>query len=132
MENEGFCEQCSHCQLKQRLALRRGGIGLILNEIDRIIVIVADSYHISPVTLQSRLRTSHVAMARMIAMYLMRRLTSLSYPNIGIALKRDHSTVMHAYGLIDRRMRARPLFAKEIERLVELFEAQAHDGRMVA
>jgi chromosomal replication initiator protein len=42
-------------------------------------------------------RSSSVALARQIAMYLSRELTELSLPKIGLEFDRDHTTVMHAY-----------------------------------
>jgi chromosomal replication initiation ATPase DnaA len=48
-------------------------------------------------------RSQHVVPARQIAMYLIRKLGSYSFPRIGISFKRDHSTVIYACQKIARR-----------------------------
>lgn len=54
--------------------------------------------------LQSRSREQHVAFARQLAMYLCRKITGAPFENIGEHFNRDHSTVIHACQLIERRM----------------------------
>jgi chromosomal replication initiation ATPase DnaA len=54
--------------------------------------------------LQSRSREQRVAFARQLAMYLCRKITGAPFENIGEHFNRDHSTVIHAYQLIERRM----------------------------
>ena len=49
-------------------------------------------------------RTSSIALARQIAMYLCRDMTELSLPKIGAFFGRDHTTVMHAYRKISEMM----------------------------
>jgi chromosomal replication initiation ATPase DnaA len=54
--------------------------------------------------LMSKSRAQHTAFARQMAMYLCRRLTHQSFPQIGRYFDRDHATAIHAYRLIERRM----------------------------
>ncbi len=62
---------------------------------------VAESYNISPEMMQAKRKTAEVALARQIAMYLCRTLTSSSLKGIGAAFGgRDHSTVIHAHKTI--------------------------------
>jgi chromosomal replication initiator protein len=73
-------------------------------DIDIIQQHVAESFHIRLIDLRSKKRTQHLAFCRQVAMYLCRKLTSSSFPAIGAGFGRDHSTVIHAYNLIARRV----------------------------
>lgn len=72
--------------------------------IDAILRITTEFFHVTVEQLISRERTSHIVHARQMAMYAMRRLTPMSYPQIGEQFGgRDHSTVMHAHNSIHRK-----------------------------
>ena len=73
-------------------------------DIDRIQKTVSDFFHIRLADLKSKKRTQHIAFCRQVAMYLCRKLTDSSFPTIGEHFGRDHSTVIHAYNLIMRRV----------------------------
>jgi len=75
---------------------------------------------ISTEVLKSPVRTARVALARQMAMYLMREMTDLSLPRIGAQLGRDHSTVLHGLEKIDRLMNQNLSIRQEIERLREM------------
>ena len=53
-------------------------------------------YNIDEDTLRGTLKNKGTAEARQIAMYLIRKMTNLSLPDIGREFNRDHSTVIHA------------------------------------
>ena len=56
-------------------------------------------------------------------MYLCRRYTDASFPVIGDRFGgRDHSTVIHAAQVIERRLREDPTFRATVERLERLLE----------
>lgn len=62
-----------------------------------IIKVVADYYNISPDEIYGSSRQQAIAMARQIAMYIIREQTQLSLPKIGqLFSNRDHTTVMYA------------------------------------
>jgi len=65
---------------------------------------VCEAFHIRLTDLKSTKRTQHLAFCRQVAMYLCRKLTDCSFPVIGAGFGRDHSTVIHAYNLVARRM----------------------------
>ncbi len=66
-------------------------------EPEKIVTQVADYYKLSVEKLLGRDRTKDVAYSRQIAMYLLREVSKISFPQIGEALGgRDHSTVMSA------------------------------------
>ena len=81
----------------------------------------AREFRLNSGDLQSRSREQHVAFARQVAMYLCRKITGAPFENIGEHFNRDHSTVIHAYQLIECRMAreaAFRLFIMKLERRI--------------
>jgi chromosomal replication initiator protein len=78
---------------------------------------VSDFFHIRLADLKSKKRTQHIAFCRQVAMYLCRKLTGSSFPVIGEAFGRDHSTVIHAFNLIARRVASDSAFRLSIEKI---------------
>ena len=84
---------------------------------------VCDFFRIRPNDLRSKRRTRTVALPRQVAMYLCRRYTNASFPVIGDRFGgRDHSTVIHAHQVIERRVREDPAFRATVERLERLLD----------
>ena len=84
---------------------------------------VCDFFRIRPTDLRSKRRTRTIALPRQVAMYLCRRYTNASFPVIGDRFGgRDHSTVIHAAQVIERRLREDPTFRATVERLERLLE----------
>lgn len=97
-------------------------------DVEMIQKTVSDFFHIRLADLKSKKRTQHIAFCRQVAMYLCRKLTSSSFPVIGEAFGRDHSTVIHAFNLIQRRVTndsAFRLSIEKIERELKSFRANA-------
>jgi chromosomal replication initiator protein len=86
-------------------------------DIESIQRTVSDYFHIRLTELKSKKRTQHIAFCRQVAMYLCRKLTESSFPAIGEAFGRDHSTVIHAYNLIARRISNDSAFRFSIEKV---------------
>lgn len=86
-------------------------------DIEAIQRTVADFFHIKLADLKSKKRTQHIAFCRQVAMYLCRKLTDSSFPMIGEHFGRDHSTVIHAYNLISRRIGNDSAFRMSIEKI---------------
>jgi len=83
----GLVRQC----LQELFAVRRGQ-----PSIEDVLRIVTDHFDVKLSELQSRKRTQAIAFPRQIAMYLARRITSLSLEEIGGYFGgRDHSTVLY-------------------------------------
>ena len=61
-----------------------------------IISQVCKFYNVDDAVIRSTQKNKGVAEARQVAMYLIRKLTNLSLPDIGKEFNRDHSTVLHA------------------------------------
>lgn len=84
---------------------------------------VCEFFRIRPTDLRSKRRTRTIALPRQVAMYLCRRYTNASFPVIGDRFGgRDHSTVIHAAQVIERRLREDPTFRATVERLERLLE----------
>ena len=62
---------------------------------------VCKFYSIDEAVLRGTLKNKNTAEARQIAMYLIRKLTNLSFPDIGKEFNRDHSTVIYAIRKVD-------------------------------
>src|SRR5216683_713672 len=78
-------------------------------DIESIQRTVSDFFHIRLTELKSKKRTQHIAFCR--------QLTESSFPAIGEAFGRDHSTVIHAYNLIARRISNDSAFRFSIEKV---------------
>jgi len=86
-------------------------------DIEMIQKTVSDFFHIRLADLKSKKRTQHIAFCRQVAMYLCRKMTDSSFPAIGEAFGRDHSTVIHAHNLISRRTTNDSAFRFSIEKI---------------
>ncbi len=92
--------------------------------IDEIQRKVADYYAIKLSDLLSARRARDVARPRQVAMWLAKRLTPRSLPEIGRRFGgRDHTTVMHAVKRIDELRAADRELDGDVERLVKLLDA---------
>ncbi len=74
-------------------------------QISRIEQVVAERFNISVTDIRSSKRTRSVAMARAIAMYLARKHTAMSFPEIGKYLgNKNHSTVVLACQKVEQQL----------------------------
>jgi chromosomal replication initiator protein len=84
---------------------------------------VCDFFHIKPTEIRSKKRTRSVTLPRQVAMYLCRRYTEASFPVIGDRFGgRDHSTVIHAAQVIERRLHEDATFRATVERLEKMID----------
>ena len=91
--------------------------------VETIQKLVADHFNLRVTELKSKTNSQQVAFPRQIAMFLCKRMTTCSLPEIGKRFGgKHHSTVIHAIQKIEE-MRRRD---KEFERLVESFEQSLH------
>ena len=80
-----------------------------------VIEAVANSFQLAPADLKSRKRDKQTALARQVAMYLIRQETNCSLVQIGKELgDRDHSTVTHACEQIAGEIDANPYLRRKI------------------
>lgn len=104
-------ELLDHCdELARRLA---APIGALVEAIGRqtpalavapIAAAVGAAFGVTCDELVARRRDQHVALARQVAIYLIRELTGVSFARIGGYFGRDHSTAIHSHARIARRV----------------------------
>ncbi|MFA5480842.1 MAG: chromosomal replication initiator protein DnaA [Bacilli bacterium] len=72
----------------------------------KIINVVSDYYNLTPSQLTGKIRTNQIAMARHIAMYLIRSLLDVPLTKIGMAFGgKDHTTVMNAVEKVEKALK---------------------------
>ncbi len=85
---------------------------------EAILRAVAQEFNITVSELTGPRRTRRVSAPRQAAMYLLRELAQLSFPQIGELLGgRDHTTVMHGVTKVEKQMAADPTLREKMERV---------------
>ncbi len=93
-------------------------------DIDKIIAVVADYYSLTEGQLKSKVRTSQIALARQIAMYLARDMLSLPYQVIGRSFSKDHTTVLSNIQKIERNSAKDAGLRKALDQLRDRIKGQ--------
>ena len=84
---------------------------LIVNE-------VASYYKVSPKEIRSKKRNRSISVARQVAIFLLRDLTQMSFPEIGREMGgRDHSTAMYAFRSVEENRDSDAVLSRDIETL---------------
>jgi len=98
-----------------------------------IATLVCVDYRISENSFYSDRRAVKYALPRQVAYYITHHLTKLTYPQIGRAFNRDHTSVMHGVKKIDERAAVDSDFRYRVARLMDKVqypvcerEAQGH------
>ncbi len=93
--------------------------------IDDILQVVGRHYNVSRADLLSPRRARSIVLPRQVGMYLAKKLTPRSLPEIGKRFGgRDHSTVLHAVRKIDDLIKADERVSREVALLARLIEQQ--------
>ena len=71
-----------------------------------IISQVCKFYSVDEVKLRGTQKTKNISEARQMAMYLIRKLTNLSFPDIGKEFAKDHSTVMYNINKVEQALKS--------------------------
>ncbi|ACU52976.1 chromosomal replication initiator protein DnaA [Acidimicrobium ferrooxidans DSM 10331] len=83
-----------------------------------VIAATAALFNLTPEDITGASRKRPVAVARQIAMYVVRELTELSYPEIGRAFGgKDHTTVMHAVSRVQELMQESVEIYEQVDQL---------------
>jgi chromosomal replication initiator protein len=92
-------------------------------KIEDILKIVGRHYNVARSDLLSPRRSRSVVVPRQVGMYLAKKLTPRSLPEIGRRFGgRDHSTVLHAVRKIEEQLRSDERLAREVTLLIRLIE----------
>lgn len=94
-----------------------GGAEPIAKTADRIFEAVEKHYGVSKEDLVGPKRNKEIASPRHIAIFLIREITEMSFPNIAKLFNRDHATVMTSYNNMLARTQTDPMFASEMNEL---------------
>ncbi len=89
-------------------------------DIDKIIDTVADYYSLTASQLKSKVKTSQIALARQIAMYLSRTMLNLTYQEIGREFSKDHTTVLANVQKIESQLKTDASLRKAVDELKQL------------
>ena len=82
-------------------------------------------FHVTVGELKSKRRSRHIVFPRQVAMYLCRKHTSLPFSSIGFKFGgREHSTVLHALKIIERKISQDPRAVASILNLEMSIHAQ--------
>jgi len=85
--------------------------------VNDIIEVVAKKYSVPVSEIIRQNRKANIASVRMIAMYMARKLTSESYPEIGSRFFRNHSTIIHGVERVRKSMNEDFEFKAEVDAL---------------
>ena len=87
--------------------------------IDRVISFVSSSFNIHEKLITGKGRKQDVVLARQIAMFLSREFTGSTLVRVGAHFgKRDHSTVIHACSIIEKKLKKDKVFKNKINKLI--------------
>ena len=100
---------------------RRAKSGKI--DVSIIIRIVAEYYNMTEAQLKSKVRTSQIALARQIAMYLSRSMLNTPYQEIGRQFGKDHTTVLANVNKIQNNLKTDLALKKAIDDLSNKIKA---------
>jgi len=88
-----------------------------------ILKLVAAHYGLRVSDMKARSNAKPIAFPRQVAMFLCRKLTGLSYPEIGRLFNdKHHSTVMHSVEKIERLVEDDPNFRKVVESFLQRYQ----------
>jgi chromosomal replication initiator protein len=95
-----------------------GGLEPIRDVVDRVFRVIERHYGVGKEDLLSDKRLREIVMARHAAIYLIKNITGMSYPNLAkVFHKKNHTTMLSSYTLIQTKMRNEPSFAVEMNDL---------------
>ena len=114
------------------LAVIQGFISDIINDtrpepvkIEKIIAEVAKTYNVSESDILSNRRTSALALARQVAMYIARETTNLSYKAIGESFGKDHTTVLYNVNRIENFLKDKPYEKELVDDIIRNLTSEA-------
>ncbi len=79
-----------------------------------VIVAVANYYGVAVDDIMGSRRNREITVPRQVAMYLSRTLADVSFPRIGDAFKRDHSTIQHGCDKVSEDMKSNATLASQV------------------
>ena len=96
-----------------------GGAEPISVTVDKIFSAVFKKYNVSKENIKGASRAKNITWARQVAIYLIREITELSFPNIGDIVNKDHTSVMYSHDKVINKMASDPIINLEINTLIK-------------
>jgi chromosomal replication initiator protein len=87
--------------------------------VDKIFATVYKKYGIKKEDLIGKSRSREIAQARHVAIYLIRKITEMSLPNIGKTFNRDHTTVMSSYDIIEDKLKKDAMLTLDVNEMIK-------------
>lgn len=81
--------------------------------------VVAEFFNITIADIMSKERSQNIALPRQMAMFLCRKLTKGSLPEISRAFDKTHATVLHGCTTIKNRMEQDPILKRQVENIAQ-------------
>jgi chromosomal replication initiator protein len=92
-------------------------------DVEKVLKAVAEVFNVSLLDIKAPKRNKNIVLPRQVAMYLSRKLTTLSLPEIGYAFGgKDHTTVLHSCRKIEKSIIADTELNKTIEKLSTILQ----------
>jgi hypothetical protein len=100
------------------------GMKVPLDE-ERVLMAIAERYNVSVAGLQGRDKTKNIALARQVAAYILVTQLKRSSSRVGRLLGRDHSTILHAVKVIEKRLRSDVSLVRDIRAITSWLRVDA-------
>ena len=108
-----------------KLELKSGDNEIIVNyTIDEIIDVVTNYYGISKNEVLNNLRQDKFILARNLIIYIAKRITNMSFSQIGELLNRNHSTVLRAYEKMESLLKRDLLLKEQLKEILTLLKSK--------
>lgn len=98
--------------------------------VEQVIEVVCEYYEVAYNDMVGRSRQREIAHPRQVVMYLAREETEASLPEIGAALNRDHTTVMHGYDRIATALESDNELRREVMAIRERLHGDNSNSRV--
>jgi len=118
------CDYCLHCRKLMATRWR--------DSADEIVDLVCRTFSVRREELMQFRGSAHVSFARQVAFFLIRNLSSASFPAIGVYFQKDHSTVMYGCAQIKERMEKHPETARLIAKMSLRVGTKREEERLAA
>ncbi len=96
-----------------------GGEEPVSVTVDKIFATVYKKYGISKEDLTGKSRSREIAQARHITIYLIRKITEMSLPNIGKIFNRDHTTALASWETIEKKLKTDAMLTLDINEMTK-------------
>ncbi len=102
-----------------------GGEEPVSVTVDKIFATVYKKYGISKEDLIGKNRSRDIAQARHVTIYLIRKITEMSLPNIGKIFNRDHTTALASYETIEKKLKTDAMLTIDINEMTKEVTGEA-------